>query len=383
MYSKNKLFIIKKFTGKLKNALFILTFLYLIIIGCAKKRDNKSGYSELSISEISQTTNSEGYMIGSFEVPSDGISFLLSIFKNNNSSIAFHSLSDPENFDILSNLTTPNLYGAASGITGQLGYANILVPQSPYFTAKPGIWTFKAISNDGVKLLLRRGLISNNTKISVQPFITGTFWSADNLTIALNVASSIFSKNNISISINDTISISESQYATVSGSFIDSKTSNLVSYGKTDSINLFFIEDYEGSWSGILGNAAGMPGSMGLVNSWNGVLISLSAHATGTNLDGQLLGETVTHEMGHQLGLFHTSESGGTVFDILNDTDDCPISKDIDNNGNISAEECDGFGADNVMFWTSWSSASRSAGKKQNIFSDQQIHVIKYSPISR
>ena len=66
-----------------------------------------------------------------------------------------------------------------------------------------------------------------------------------------------------------------------------------------------------------MGNAAGMPGSMGDVNSWNGVLASLSAHATGTTLDAQLLGETAAHEMGHQLGLFHTTEYGGNLFDIL------------------------------------------------------------------
>ena len=57
----------------------------------------------------------------------------------------------------------------------------------------------------------------------------------------------------------------------------------------------------------MLGNAPGMPGSMGDVNYWNGVLASLNAHATGTALDLQLLGETAAHEMGLQLGLFHTT----------------------------------------------------------------------------
>jgi len=327
--------------------------------------------------------NNEGYMVGSFEVPSDGISFLLSIFKENNASIAFYSLYDPDGSDILKNSTTPNLYGAASGSIGGLGYANILVPQTSFFNATPGIWTFKAFKNDRVTLLLRSGSVSSNSKIYIQPFLTGTTWSADNLSNALNVTKSIFEINDVKISINETISISDSQYATVSGSFTNSTTSRLVSLGLNDCINLFFIEDYTGSWSGILGNAAGMPGSMGISNSWNGVLISLNAHATGTDLDSKLLGETIAHEMGHQLGLFHTSESGGTVFDILNDTIDCPISRDNDNDGKISAEECEGYGADNVMFWTSWSSSSRLAGKQQNNLSSHQIHVLKYSPISR
>ena len=59
------------------------------------------------------------------------------------------------------------------------------------------------------------------------------------------------------------------------------------------------------------------------------------------------------------------------------------INLDNDSNGKISAEECEAHGADNVMFWTSWSSSSRSTGRKQNIFSNQQINVLKYSQIPR
>ena len=34
------------------------------------------------------------------------------------------------------------------------------------------------------------------------------------------------------------------------------------------------------------------------------------------------------------------------------------------------------------MFWTPWSSSSRAAGKKQDTFSSDQQHVLKYSPIA-
>ncbi|MCH2287995.1 MAG: hypothetical protein MK481_11155, partial [SAR324 cluster bacterium] len=146
--------------------------------------------------------------------------------------------------------------------------------------------------------------------------------------------------------------------------------------GVNGAVNLFFIEDYSGNLSGILGNAAGIPGSMGIANSWNGVLASLSAHTSGTTLEPQLLGETAAHEMGHHLGLFHTTEQGGTEFDILTDTLECSI-------GTVSAEECDGYGANNIMFWTSWSTASRSAGKKQETLSSHQQHVLKYSPLAQ
>ncbi|HBL54855.1 MAG TPA: hypothetical protein DDZ36_02915 [Deltaproteobacteria bacterium] len=370
--------------------IFFIAFL-LVASGCSKKESSssetssaESTTSNFAVSEITQTVGGDGYYAGSFDVPANGISFILSSFKDNNASTAFYSLSDPDETDILSASSTPNLYGAASGSLGSAGYANVLVPQSPSFSAKAGTWTYKAYNNDSVKLALRSGSIPSSTTIVVQPYITGTTWAAGDLSAALSVMSSIYSTNGITLTINSTITISDSQYAAVSGTFTDSTTSALVSQGGTAAVNLFFIEDYSGSWSGVLGNAAGIPGSMGIANSWNGVLNSLSAHASGTTLESQLLGETAAHEMGHQLGLFHTTEQGGTEFDIISDTAECPkSSRDNDSNGKMSAEECEGYGAENVMFWTAWSSSSRSAGKKQETLSGLQQQVLKYSPIAK
>ena len=376
-------------------AFILLTTSLLLAGGCSKKESTSSSSSASSSSTSSSTSGSlpvteitqsveGGYNTGSFTVPSDGVSFMLSVFRDNNGSTAFYSLSDPDGTDILSSSSTPTLYGVASGITGAYGYANVLVPQSPSFSAKAGTWTFKAYNNDRVKLALRSGTLPTSATIVVQPYITGTTWAAGDLSAALSVMSSIYSANGITLSINSTITISDSQYAAVSGTFTDTTTSALVSQGGIAAVNLFFIEDYSGSWSGVLGNAAGIPGSMGIANAWNGVLNSLSAHASGSTLDAQLLGETAAHEMGHQLGLFHTTEQGGTSFDILSDTAECPKSSmDNDSNGQMSAEECEGYGGENVMFWTAWSSSSRSAGKKQETLSSYQQQVLKYSPIAK
>ena len=351
--------------------------------GVSSAKTNLDGLNT-AISEITQTVGSSGLLSGSFVVPADGISFLLSIFLGSSSSIKFYSLTDPDGLDILSASSTPNLYNEASGRLGSSGYANVLVPQSPSFSAKAGTWTFKAYTNDRVSIALRTGSTPSAATILIQPYITGTTWSAGDISAALNVMSNIYSANGITLTINNTITISDTQYAAVSGTFTDPTTSALVTQGSTAAVNLFFIEDYSGSWSGILGNAAGIPGSMGIANSWNGVLNSLSAHASGTTLDSQLLGETAAHEMGHQLGLFHTTETGGTVFDILNDTAEClNSSSDFDNNNKMSAEECEGYGGENLMFWTPWNTSSRSAGKKQETLSSHQQHVLKHSPIAK
>ena len=384
----------------LKNILLYCSCFSLFMISCAKKDDTSSSSSSsattdntttssdnttssFSVSEITQTTGN-GYKIGSFVVPSNGLSFTLSIFSDNNSLVYFASLTDPDASNLLDNTSTPNIYAQTSGF-GALSYGggSMLVPYSSSFSAKAGTWSFIASNNDRVYLGLRTGSTPSSTTISIQPYITGTTWSASDISAALMVMSNIYSTNGITLTIKDTITISESQYSTISSSFSNSTTSALISQGSTDTVNLFFVEDQLSGESAAYGVSGGLPGPTGIASSWNGVLNFLTAHATGTTLNTQLLGETAAHEMGHWLGLYHTSESTGTSFDPLSDTAECPISRDNDSDGKVYPEECDGYGADNVMFWTAWSTSSQAAGKKQETISSEQKYVLKYSPIAK
>jgi hypothetical protein len=112
----------------------------------------------------------------------------------------------------------------------------------------------------------------------------------------------------------------------------------------------------------------------------NGALIGLTGHASGGSLQSQLLAETAAHEMGHFLGLYHPTEEYsvryGYQFDPLSDTPECT-------NGSQSAEECESYGGGNLMFWTAYSPSSRNAGKKQERFCPNQVHVIRYSPLAQ
>ncbi|MEC8981146.1 MAG: hypothetical protein VYA81_06225, partial [SAR324 cluster bacterium] len=191
-----------------RSAFILLTATLLLVGGCSKKESTSSSSSSTSsltsgslpVTEITQSIEG-GYYTGSFAVPSDGVSFLLSIFKDSNANVEFYSLTDPDGTDILSSTSTPNLYNDASGSLGsnvpKAGYSNVLVPQSPSFSAKAGTWTFKAKSNDRVKLALRIGTVPSSTTIVVQPYITGTTWQAADLSAALSIMSSIYSSNGI------------------------------------------------------------------------------------------------------------------------------------------------------------------------------------------
>ena len=100
---------------KISNIILYCCCFSLFLSSCAKKESSSgsssssattttsdNSKSSFSVSEITQTNEGDGYLSGSFVVPSDGISFMLATFMDNNSVVAFYSLSDPDGTDILS-----------------------------------------------------------------------------------------------------------------------------------------------------------------------------------------------------------------------------------------------------------------------------------------
>jgi hypothetical protein len=120
-------------------------------------------------------------------------------------------------------------------------------------------------------------------------------------------------------------------------------------------VSLFFVEGFTGI--GLLGKAGGIPGPP-LVHgtSTSGVVVSLADYLSGRNLVAaeRSTADTMAHELGHQLGLFHTSEMDGRAFDPISDTGEC-AADGFDQNGDglMAPSECVGRGGDNLMFWTS------------------------------
>jgi hypothetical protein len=130
-------------------------------------------------------------------------------------------------------------------------------------------------------------------------------------------------------------------------------------------INVFLIRDM-GAYIGIAG---GIPGVLG-VHGTDRSGVALAADVLGDLGDADLV---LMHEIGHFLGLFHTTESSGTVLDPLSDTPECSRDADTDEDQTLSSTECGDHGADNLMFWT-------GAG---TLLTEQQIAVMADSVMFR
>ncbi|MDI7269768.1 MAG: hypothetical protein QME96_17400, partial [Myxococcota bacterium] len=82
------------------------------------------------------------------------------------------------------------------------------------------------------------------------------------------------------------------------------------SAGRTEwSVNVFFIHDFSG-W-GLLGIAGGVPGPSTVHGTTHsGVIVCLDC---AWLVGGAFLGQVIAHEVGHYLGLFHSTENTGST----------------------------------------------------------------------
>lgn len=124
-------------------------------------------------------------------------------------------------------------------------------------------------------------------------------------------------------------------------------------------LNFFLVQEIVGGRAGyvILGIAGGIPGPPGVHGTTHsGVAVTMAGYERAPTR----LAQTMAHEGGHFMGLFHTTEAEGTAFDPLPDTPECDAGSDRDGDGVVAYQEClGGRGAENLMFWAAGDEAEQ------------------------
>ena len=151
-----------------------------------------------------------------------------------------------------------------------------------------------------------------------------------------------------------------------------------------EGVNVFLVRGieleeyaYDGETFTILGYASGLPGP-GRQTGTSASCVVISAEI----LDGwpRTLGATMAHETGHWFGLFHPTESTGTLFDAIDDTPMCPSQLDRNGDYVVTLNECQGRGADNLMFWQMGNDDSFAIGSSGMHLTEGQKWVIERHP---
>ncbi|MFO0585602.1 MAG: hypothetical protein U0229_25240 [Anaeromyxobacter sp.] len=168
-------------------------------------------------------------------------------------------------------------------------------------------------------------------------------------------------------------------------------------------VHLFFVDELvdanatSSQVGTLLGLDGAIPGPSGLPGSpTSGAIVPIGGvtsgcAGSGLNLatcEADLMAYVTSHEAGHWLGLFHTTEYPGTFFDPLSDTGECPCNKCAvlktgqtcgqDPSVAVTTSQCNKSsvctGGDNLMFWLV------TPGASSGNLTSQQGEVIRLNP---
>jgi len=131
-------------------------------------------------------------------------------------------------------------------------------------------------------------------------------------------------------------------------------------------LNIFFVNAIFPI--GVIGLSSSINGPAVNGTSLSGVLINtFGGFKNLSEADVKMQGETIAHEAGHYLGLYHTTEKNGHVFDPLQDTLECNAEEnDLNLDGLVSASECETLDGPNLMFWQAAKYTQETMSPMQN-----------------
>ncbi len=298
------------------------------------------------------------------DVPANAISLeFIGICEDITARVVVYRLVDPTGAMIFDYASVNNIAKIQPAILP--GSFSVALPNSPTVPFHPGRWTFYLVGAKAttanvhaiIKLLPSSTLNMNLFFVGLPQLTARTAPTDPNFQGILSKMWAIYSQIGITPGTLSYIDITGPDAAT----FTDVTESQLPSLFQLsasrraldNAVNIFLVHSISGGSLGgfiILGESGGIPGAPVLGATSSGVAVTMADFPNG--LDG--IAQTLAHETGHWLGLFHTTEASGTAFDPLPDTPECTrVPYDTDNDGIMLAPECVNLDATNLMFWVS------------------------------
>ena len=221
----------------------------------------------------------------------------------------------------------------------QPGSVSVLLPNSPTVPFASGGWTFNLLASQQTTVdvqaivktssnpILTTGkLRANLFFVGVPGLNAGSAPTDPNFQAVLLKMRSIYAQigvelgdlTYIDITGADAIRFTDVQEQDLGALFMLSKHPK----ARDGAINIFLVDSIVGGGFGfiILGESAGIPGTPIRGTPGSGLVVTMADFP----FNPDSIADTIAHETGHSLGLFHTTEFGGTVFDPLPDTPECP-----------------------------------------------------------
>ena len=268
----------------------------------------------------------------------------------------------------------------------------VLVPNSPNISLLNGSWTFNLLASASTTVnvealfkapsfapLTSGTLNANLFFVGVTGLSAATAPADANFQAVLSKVNAIYAQIGLQFGTVTYIDITGADATTYTDIADDTEFAGLMRLSNNAqaadfAINLFFVHSISGGMGAyeILGESPGIPGVPIRGSTGSGVAVTMANFPNG--LDD--IADTVAHESGHWLGLFHTTESNGLSFDPLPDTPQCPkVPNDVNNDGLVDATECAALDGPNLMFWTSL------AGQTQFTVTPNQQAVEMRNPV--
>lgn len=349
--------------NKFQNVFTILILITLIFSGCAAgdgsgdDDNDNGGDTDNTITEDTRTltTDSNGSVSTSFSLPAAATKFAIDAASAGRF-LRFDQLQDSAG----TNYLTPGgtLISFASEFINDINNANVPsrsldpnIDTSRTFTARVTVANNENGSNPisgtnvDLKIHSRADNDFSSGTVKVNVFYVGSVGQSAASKSAVDSGfvefRRIYSNSGITLNV-EQFDISGPNLVPdpLTGSTLYQSASSSAS---SPAVNIFIAGDVAGSENSILGIAGGLP-CPAFPSVRSALVVSILTGAGGdgayNSVELRLLGESLAHETGHYLGLFHPVEiSSGSVdeFDPLSDTPTCSSENDCVNNDTLAA----------------------------------------------